>query len=99
MKTSRIQKTTERGSVMIVTMCVLGVSALVLGSYFMLVQNQSSAVSRSQIWNSAVPVTEAGVEEALQVINRDAGVPGATQMDWTNSVAADGWTAFTNGVT
>src|SRR5437879_13363525 len=54
-----------------------------MGSYFALVQVQSAAVSRSQGWNSAIIVAEAGVEEAMAHLNS-----GVT----TNNLAVNSWT-------
>lgn len=40
-----------------------------LASYLKLVSNQNTAAMRSLSWNSAIPIAEAGVEEALTQIN------------------------------
>jgi len=38
-------------------------------SYLLLVGNQKSTVTRSQTWNAALTMAEAGVEEAMAQIN------------------------------
>src|SRR2546426_2773090 len=48
--------------------------AMTLMSYLTLVNSQNRAVARSQGWNSAVPVMEAGVEEALAHLNGNAEI-------------------------
>src|SRR5205823_6632166 len=50
---------------------------LVLGSYLALTSNQGQAAVRSRYWNSALPVAEAGIEEALSQIYNNAGNYGA----------------------
>lgn len=48
-----------------VTMGVSGLLAFVLLGYLKLVSSQYSSTVRSQAWNLAMPVAEAGIEEAL----------------------------------
>jgi hypothetical protein len=42
-------------------------------SYLLLVGNQKSTVTRSQTWNAALTMAEAGVEEAMAQINASPG--------------------------
>ena len=75
-------------------------------SYLVLVQTQTNSVARSQTWNSAMAVAEAGIEEGLAEVNR--GSPSVSTngnsistsaWGWTNSISLDGWSAFVNGYT
>ena len=53
------------GSVLLAAMLTVTVVGLALGSYLWLVAHQNLSTMRSLAWNSAIPVVEAGVEEAL----------------------------------
>ncbi len=63
----------------LITCSVIGV---VLTSYLTLIRAQNITTMRAQAWNDAMPVAEAGIEEALTHINTN----GST--NW----AANGWT-------
>jgi hypothetical protein len=80
-------------------MCVIAVAAIALASYFTLVQYQTAAVARSQTWNSSLPLAEAGLDEAMALVNKNAGDLNAAPMAWTNNIVGEGWTPFTNGQT
>jgi len=73
--TLKISPTTNRGTqghVLVMVLIVVIICAIALMSYLTLVNSQNRAVARSQGWNSAVPVMEAGVEEALAHLNANA---------------------------
>jgi hypothetical protein len=55
----------ERGSVLLVILVTVTIIGVALTSYLDMVSNQNLATMRSQQWNSAIPIAEAGVEEAL----------------------------------
>ncbi len=60
------------GSVLVIAVLSLAIVALSLGSYLVIVGNQNRSVMRSMQWNAAIPLSEAGIEEALaQLNNRD----------------------------
>jgi hypothetical protein len=84
------------GSTLVVTMSVVAVAAIVLASYLFMVQNETAAVARSQTWNAIIPVSEAGVEEGLALVNTGGPII-ANPMAWTNTAASNGW-SLTNGV-
>ena len=86
-------------AVLLTSLIILTVAAVMLGSYLCLVQFQSSSVARSQSWNSIIPVSEAGIEEAMAVINGTNTLLDPTGLAWTNTCASDGWSSFSNGVT
>jgi hypothetical protein len=69
------------GSALLMSLLIVGVMAVALGSYLMLIQNEAHAMMRSISWNSGIPVAEAGLEEALTHIS----VCG------TNSFQNNGW--------
>lgn len=60
-----------------VTVMITLLIGVTLASYLMLVRNQSMAVSRSQAWNTALTLAEAGVEEALAQMNHSGGLLSA----------------------
>ena len=77
----------ETGSAIFVTLVVAGVVALTLAAYLSWANTQNKLASRSECWNAALPVAEAGLEEAL------------TQLHYTgiSNLFTNGWTAGTNG--
>ncbi len=85
----------RRGSVLIITMLLMAVLALVLGSYFNLSLTSSQQTRRIFDRNTAFHLAEAGVEEAVWSYNQVlAGVPDGWS-DWnTDGVAA--WRKLTD---
>lgn len=81
----------EQGNTLLITVVVTGIIGFVLLAYMSLVQYQNGANMRSQAWNAAMPVVEAGVEEALAHLNSRAVTNG--------TLAADGWTQSGNTYT
>jgi hypothetical protein len=81
----------QRGSVLVVTLCIAFIFGYVLFYYLNLASGQKTLVKRSQAWNSALGQAEAGVEEALAQLN-----PGAPQpvLDLT----ANGWGTPSGGL-
>jgi hypothetical protein len=59
----------EQGAVLLASLFVVGVLGITLGSYLLLVRNDYVLTARSQNWNSALAVAEAGAEEALAQLN------------------------------
>jgi hypothetical protein len=57
------------GSVLVGAMIFVMMIAIGLVSYLLLVQNSDQTVARAQQWNSALPIAEAGVEEAMACLN------------------------------
>ncbi len=74
------------GSALLVVLMIAALLAAALGTYLSLASQGNTNVKRSTGWNAALPLAEAGVEEALSHVNRN-----------TNGYAVDGWT-FANGV-
>ncbi len=79
-----ISKKREQGSVLVVTLITCGVIATVLASYLILLSTRYRVTARSMAWNSAIPVLESGIEEAMTHLQAD-----------TNSPSANGWYAGT----
>jgi len=71
----------KRGSALIFTVLLMGLVTILVASYMTLVQNQNRSTMRSQAWNAAVPLIEAGIEEALAHLNHN----GVTNL------GNDGW--------
>jgi len=80
----------EHGGVLMVTVMITLLIGVTLASYLMLVRNQSVAVSRSQAWNTALTLAEAGAEEALAQMNHNGGLISAVP-------GGNGW-VFSGGV-
>jgi hypothetical protein len=70
------------GSALLVTLCTTAVIGISLQAFLDLTSNQNRAVTRSQAYSGCLPVTEAGVEEALTHL----------YLNLTN-LSADGWTS------
>ena len=77
----RFKKSSQAGSVLLITLAVLVIIGLGFASYLTLVQSQHRLVSQSQAWNTALTLAEAGIEEAMAQINVGFGtnyVPSTT---------------------
>jgi len=77
----------RRGSALLMALLTVVLIGLALGSYLWLVSHQSFSTMRSLAWDAAIPVVEAGLEEAL------------TQLHYNDieHLSANNWTALTNG--
>ncbi len=65
------QRRLQAGGSLIVTLIVTGVLGIALVAYLGLVSSNQQAVVRDEAWNGAIPVAEAGVEEALAHLNKN----------------------------
>jgi hypothetical protein len=72
----------DRGSTLIIILVLTGIIGFTLTSYLTMVSNQNISIMRSMAWNSAIAVSEAGIEEAMAHLNENG----------TNRTA-DGWIA------
>src|SRR5712671_1219000 len=63
------------------------VTAISMASYLVFVSNQNLSVARALAWNSAIPVAEAGLEEALTQIHYNGNT----------NLSANGWKLATDG--
>lgn len=70
------------GNVLLISLVVSGSLGFVLAGYLTLVGGQNQATIRSLAWNSAIPIAESGIEEALTQLHAND----------TNLVANNNWT-------
>lgn len=89
MKLFRAKRQSESGSVLVTTMVITFVIGLTLASFLVLTQHQTFANARSQSWNHTMAVTECGVEDALQMINKYC-YDSAKLLDWAADISAGG---------
>jgi Tfp pilus assembly protein PilX len=87
----RLNSDKAAGNALAVGLCVTFVIGLGIASYLGLVDFQSRTVARSQMWNGAMAVAEAGIEDGLQFVNKFAGQQGSSS-SWTSTYSDDGWT-------
>lgn len=59
----------EQGSVLLITLTIGVILLVVMASYLLLLTNQKGLVTRSQTWNGALTMAEAGIEEGLAQLN------------------------------
>src|SRR5437588_8157628 len=69
------------GNTLLVVMMITGLIVAAMGTYLTLTSQEHRIVRRSLCWNAALPMAEAGIEDALTHLNKNTN-------DWT----ADGWT-------
>jgi len=69
------------------TMLTAGILGITLAGYLKLASVQNDSIARSQLWNVAISVAEAGIEEAL------------THLNYTNNLNSSGWTRDTSSYT
>jgi hypothetical protein len=96
MKIQCFNKVRLSASALVITLTVVVITAIMLGSYLTLVQYQTASVARSQAWNSIIPLTEAGIEEGMAMINGGTSNLDTSGMGWTNNSLADNWALNTN---
>src|SRR5262245_49943273 len=65
MKTFISLRLRSHGGTLFATIIITAIIGLALAAYLTLTTNQNQLVVRSQVWNSAMPVAEAGLEEAM----------------------------------
>jgi hypothetical protein len=74
----------QQGNTWLTTIMITGLIGFILAVYLTLVQSQSTATFRSQAWNMAMPVVEAGIEDALAHINANYEI-GLERDGWSKS--------------
>src|SRR6266851_3783403 len=82
MKIISLKLNQKGGFALLLTILITGLVGLMLVAYLSLLSSSNQAVMRSQAWNSAMPMIEAGLEDALSQLNAH----GSTNL------ACDGWT-------
>jgi len=59
----------QRGNALLAGLIIASILGATLASYLVLVSNQNASITRAQSWNLAIPVAEAGIDEALAHLN------------------------------
>jgi len=77
----RTARSTQEGSVLTTVLVITGVIGVMLVAYLSMTANQNKFTMRSLAWNTAIPMSEAGLEEALAHLNYSG----------TTNLASDGW--------
>ncbi len=85
-KIKTLQKTNKAGT-LVVTLLTMAIISSLAASYLSLITSTNMSTIRSMAWNNAVPVLEAGIEEAMAHLNKNG----------SGSLAADGWSASSGG--
>jgi hypothetical protein len=75
------QKFKQAASTLVTVLVICAILSMSISYYLSLVEQQNVLSTRSQAWNMAMTITEAGLEEGLQQLNSNAG-----------SLTTDGWT-------
>ncbi len=89
----------QRGSVLLVTLAFVVVVAIAITGYLQLVRSQAAFVSRSQSWNAALSLSEAGAEDGFALLNKNQMSFFTPAYAWTNNLTSDGWSALSSNVT
>src|SRR5258706_5274148 len=76
----------EQGSTLLLALFTALAIGVILASFLALISSRHKISVRSMDWNAAIPVMEAGIEEAMTHLKDDPASPGA-----------NGWTAGTIG--
>ena len=85
----------KQGSVLLIALLTCAIMGVVLASYLIMTSAQNRSVMRSQTWNSAIALTEAGIEDGMQLINKYAGA-FEKLTNWSATAAADNWSQSGN---
>jgi hypothetical protein len=75
MQRPSFRKGHQQGSVLMVTLFILTLMGFFLYAYLYTASTQRNLMARSQGWNTALGLAEAGIEEALGQLNPGAPVP------------------------
>jgi len=99
MKTTPLTQRTQSGSVLLICLLTGAILGVTLASYLVMTQVQNTSVMRSQTWNASMALSEAGVEDALALINLNSGDFDLLPT-WTNSTALsqNNWTDLGSGL-
>src|SRR6266853_4782287 len=97
MKLSSSKISSKSGSVLLVTLMLSAIIGMTLGGYLIMALSQNRSVVRSQTWNSSIAMTEAGVEDALQLLNKYSGNFDQVT-NWPSSAWYDNWSLIASNV-
>lgn len=79
------------GSILVVTIVIVTFLGIILGAYLYLIKGENVSVAHSQHWNTALVITEAGVDEAFAQLNWGSS-PGK------GDLSANGWGTSGGGI-
>jgi hypothetical protein len=71
----------QKGSILVLCLVISGLIGVILLSMMNMVSSDRAIIARGQSWNTAIPMCEAGIEDAMAHLNY-AG---------TTNLASDGW--------
>src|SRR5947208_3005457 len=83
MKTIQSRFSRRSGNTLVLALMLCALVGLILLTYLQLIQGRTKVRARSQSWNTAIPVLEAGVEEALAHLHNDSLI--LTSNSWNRS--------------
>lgn len=86
-------KKNDQGSAMIMTIVLVAIAVATVASYLSLVRTEYTNAARSQTWNGAMILAEAGVEDAMAMLNKYAGTSSALTNWSQTAVSQDNWTS------
>ncbi len=72
------------GNVLILSVVTIGILGITLAGYLALARTHTSLTARSQAWNLAIPLAEAGIEEAMTHLSF-SGTNGLGNYGWSYS--------------
>lgn len=81
-------------SALIITLIFVMTIAGILGTYLVMVLNSDKLVVRSQYWNSALAIAEAGIEEGLTAVN--SGISNSLSSGVTRNLNGGTYTVWYN---
>ncbi len=88
----RVSSIKTQGQVLLVCVGIAAVLGISLAAIFAYTSNQFTAVARSQAWNESLVMAEAGVEDAMQFINKYSNTSTAGS-SWYTTAAGDNWSS------
>ena len=81
-------------SALLTTLVICTILSMFVMYYLSLIDQQSYLSSRSQVWNMAIAVSEAGIEDGLAEINSNNNYPNLNGDGWSGSNSV--WTRTNN---
>src|SRR5215471_20117915 len=95
MKTRLTRKAKQMASSLLTTLVICTILSMFVMYYLSLIDQQSYLNARSQVWNMAIAVSEAGIEDGLEEINCNDNYPDLAGGDgWSGSNSV--WTRTNN---
>jgi hypothetical protein len=88
----------NQGSTLILAVIFAGIVLALVAVYLLLVEGEFTTNARSEAWNTSLVLAEAGLEEALTMINKNQGSSQALQQWPATVVSEDGWTLVDSNV-